>query len=169
MLSICFTSHEGYSWATLENFFDLQCVLSLRTFSHTQPLQWNPRYNTGYIRLNIITIKFSTELKPTQNSCKLQLYKNGQTQKKFDFGNLFIFLSRPRETPHLERERAHTFFFFFWGGGGVVISCFGDSYPFYSLDYIIIFSGMFSYFYYYNTNEKSFLQKLLGSLVIFFF
>ena len=69
-------------------------------------------HNTGYIRLNIITIKFSTELKPTQNSCKLQLYKNGQTQKKFDIGNLFIFLSRPRETPHLERERAHTFFFF---------------------------------------------------------
>ena len=115
--------------------------------------------------MNIITIKFSTELKPTQNSCKLQLYKNGQTQKKFDFGNLFIFLSRPRETPHLERERTHTFLFFL---GGVVISFFGYSYPFYSLDYIIIFSGMFSYFYYYNTNEKSFLQKLLGSLVIFF-
>ena len=120
VLSICFTSQEGYSWATLENFFDLQCVLSLRTFSHTQPLQWNPTYNTRYIRLNIITIKFSTELKPTQNSCKLQLYKNGQTQKKFDFGNLFIFLSRPRETPHLEREREPTLFSFFWGAGGVL-------------------------------------------------
>ena len=31
--------------------------------------------NARYIRLNKITIKFGTELKPTQNSCKSQLYK----------------------------------------------------------------------------------------------
>ena len=44
------------------------------TFSHTQPIQRNLTYNTGYIRLNRITIKFGTELKPTQISCKSQLY-----------------------------------------------------------------------------------------------
>ena len=49
-------------------------VLSLHTLSHTQPIQRKPTYNTGYIRLNRITIKFDTELKPIQNSCKSQLY-----------------------------------------------------------------------------------------------
>ena len=44
------------------------------TLSHTQPIQRNLTYNTGYIRLNRITIKFGTELKPTQISCKSQLY-----------------------------------------------------------------------------------------------
>ena len=79
----------------------------------------------------------------------------------------YLYFYQDQEKPHILREREPTLFSFFWGR--VVISCFGDSYPFYSLDYIIIFSGMFSYFYYYNTNEKSFLQKMLGSLVIFFF
>ena len=32
-----------------------------------------------------ITIKFDTKLKPTQNSCKLQLYR---TQEKFLLGRL---------------------------------------------------------------------------------
>ena len=52
------------SWATHENSFDLQFVLSLHTLSHTQPI-------------NEIShkIKFGTELKPIQNSCKSQLYK----------------------------------------------------------------------------------------------
>ena len=49
-------------------------VLSLHTLSHTQLIQKKPTYNTGYIRLNRITIKFDTELKPIQNSCKSQLY-----------------------------------------------------------------------------------------------
>ena len=44
--------------------------------SHTQPLQWNPTNNARYIRLNIITTKFGTELQPTQNSCKSQLYSH---------------------------------------------------------------------------------------------
>ena len=74
MLSTRFTSWEGFSRATHENFFDLQFALSLRTLSHTQPLQWNPTWNIGYKRLNKITIKFGTKLKPTQNSCKSQLY-----------------------------------------------------------------------------------------------
>ena len=75
VLSTCFTSREGYSRATHKNFFGLQFALSLHTLSHIQPLQRNLINNTGYIRLNIITIKFGTELKPTQNSCKSQLYK----------------------------------------------------------------------------------------------
>ena len=74
VLSTCFTSREGYSRVIRENSFDLQFVLSLHTLSLTQPLQWNPTNNTGYIRLNIIAIKFGIELKPTQNSYKSQLY-----------------------------------------------------------------------------------------------
>ena len=39
------------------------CLESSHTLSlsHTQPLQINPTWNTGYIRLNIITIKFGME------------------------------------------------------------------------------------------------------------
>ena len=70
VLSTCFTSREVFLRATRENSFDLRWVLNL----HTQPIQRNLTYNTGYIRLNRITIKFGTELKPTQISCKSQLY-----------------------------------------------------------------------------------------------
>ena len=41
------------------------CLESSHSLSHTQPLQINPTWNTRYIRLNKITIKFGTELKPT--------------------------------------------------------------------------------------------------------
>ena len=74
VLGTCFTSREGFSQATCENFFALHFALRLHTLSHTQPLQWNPTWNTRYTRLNINTIKFGTKLKPTQNSCKSQLY-----------------------------------------------------------------------------------------------
>ena len=37
------------------------------SLSITQPLQSNPTINTGYKRLNKITIKFGTELKPTKH------------------------------------------------------------------------------------------------------
>ena len=74
MLNTCYTSRESFSWATCKNFFALHYALSLHTLFHTQPLQRNPTKNTGYIRLNKITIKFGMELKPTQNSCKSQLY-----------------------------------------------------------------------------------------------
>ena len=37
------------------------------SLSITQPLQLNPTINTGYKRLNKITIKFGTELKPTKH------------------------------------------------------------------------------------------------------
>ena len=36
------------------------------SLSHTQPLQLNPTINTWYKRLNKITIKFITEIKPTK-------------------------------------------------------------------------------------------------------
>ena len=42
VLGTCFTSREGFARATRENIFDLQWVLSLHTFFHIQPLQWNP-------------------------------------------------------------------------------------------------------------------------------
>ena len=46
--------------------------LSLHTLylshTHTQPLQLNPTINTWYKRLNKITIKFGTELKPTKHT-----------------------------------------------------------------------------------------------------
>ena len=37
------------------------------TLSHTQSLQINLTWNTGYKRLNIITIKFGTEVKPIKH------------------------------------------------------------------------------------------------------
>ena len=44
------------------------CLESAHThsLSLTQPLQINPTWNTRYIRLNKITIKFGTEWKPTK-------------------------------------------------------------------------------------------------------
>ena len=47
--------------------FSLQLLESSRSLSITQPLQSNPRINTGYKRLNRITIKFGTKLKPTKH------------------------------------------------------------------------------------------------------
>ena len=41
--------------------------LSLHSFSLSQPLQLNPTINTGQKRLNQITVKFGTELKPTKH------------------------------------------------------------------------------------------------------
>ena len=58
----CITLRDAYSWATRENT-SIFNALSLHThsLSHIQPLQINPTWNTGYKRLNIITIKFGTE------------------------------------------------------------------------------------------------------------
>ena len=44
-----------------------KCLSLHTTFSITQPLQSNPIINTRYKRLNRITIKFGTELKPTKH------------------------------------------------------------------------------------------------------
>ena len=66
----CITSWDVYSWATHENTSVFN-ALSLHThtlsLTHTQPLQINPTWNTGYKRLNRITIKFDMELKPTKH------------------------------------------------------------------------------------------------------
>ena len=50
----------------LRKLFSLQLLESSHSFSITQPLQSNPTINSGYKRLNRITIKFGTELKPTK-------------------------------------------------------------------------------------------------------
>ena len=47
--------------------FCLQLLESSHTLSITQPLQLNPRINTGYKQLNKITIKFGMELKLTKH------------------------------------------------------------------------------------------------------
>ena len=47
--------------------FSLQLLKSSHPLSITQPLQSNPTINTGYKRLNRITIKFGTKLKPTKH------------------------------------------------------------------------------------------------------
>ena len=64
----CITSQDAYSRATHENT-SIFNALSLHTLSlsHTQPLQINLTWNTGYKRLNKVTIKFGTELKPTKH------------------------------------------------------------------------------------------------------
>ena len=46
--------------------FSIAWVFTL-SLSITQPLQLNPTINTGYKRLNKITIKFGMELKPTKH------------------------------------------------------------------------------------------------------
>ena len=51
----------------LQKLFSLQLLESSHSLSITQPLQSNPTINTGYKRLNRITIKFGTGLKPTKH------------------------------------------------------------------------------------------------------
>ena len=43
------------------------CLESSNYLSYTQPLQLNPTLNTGYKRLNRITIKFGIKLKPIKH------------------------------------------------------------------------------------------------------
>ena len=64
----CITSQDAYSRATCDNIsvFNLPWVFK-HTLSHRQPLQIKPTWNTGYKRLNIITIKFGTEFKANKN------------------------------------------------------------------------------------------------------
>ena len=53
----------------LQKLFCLQSLESSlsHSLSLSQPLQLNPTTNTGYKKLNKITIKFNTELKPTKH------------------------------------------------------------------------------------------------------
>ena len=116
-------------------------------------------YEHGYSLIYFSSISFA------QNQIWFWKWSDPKKKKKRFWKQInYLYFYQDQVKPHIlrERESQHFSFSFF----GVVISCFGDSYPFYSQDYIIIFSGLFSYFYYYNTNEKSFLEKLLGSLVI---
>ena len=53
------------SIASVFNCFSLHT--HTHSLSHTQPLQLNPIINTRYNKLNKITIKFGTELKPTKH------------------------------------------------------------------------------------------------------
>ena len=73
------SSHVLYTWLfrelasrKLQMFFILS--LSLHTLSHSSLTIKNP-HKYKEIWLNKITIKFGMELKPTQNSCKSQLYR----------------------------------------------------------------------------------------------
>ena len=50
-----------------QKLFWLQLLESSHSFSITQPLQLNPTINTGYKRLNKITIKFGMKLKLTKH------------------------------------------------------------------------------------------------------
>ena len=50
----------------LRKLFILQLLESSHSLSITQPLQSNATINTRYKRLNKITIKFGTKLKPTK-------------------------------------------------------------------------------------------------------
>ena len=50
-----------FSFQLLESSYSL-------SLSNTQPLQWIPTINTGYKRLDNITIKFGTEYKPTKHN-----------------------------------------------------------------------------------------------------
>ena len=54
------TLQDAQSRDTRKNSSFFNC-LSLHTLSITQPLQSNPTINTGYKRLNEITIKFGTK------------------------------------------------------------------------------------------------------------
>ena len=64
--STCIISRDAQSRATYENSSVFNLLESSLSLSHTQLLQLNPTINTGYKRLNKITIKFGTELKPTK-------------------------------------------------------------------------------------------------------
>ena len=50
-----------------QKLFNLQLLESAHSFSITQPIQLNLTINTGYKRLNRITIKFGMELNPKKH------------------------------------------------------------------------------------------------------
>ena len=72
----------SFSRDTCENHLFILWSLSLNTLSHSSLIIRNPHtYREKWLKK--FTIKFGTELKPTQNSCKLQLYN-------FSFTNLIF-------------------------------------------------------------------------------
>ena len=73
------SSHVLYTWllrrlASREIHMYFVLSLSLHTFSYSTLTIKNPPHKYRAKWLNKITIKFGTELKLTQNSCKSQLY-----------------------------------------------------------------------------------------------
>ena len=66
--------------------FSLQLLESSHTlsFSLTQPLQLNPTINTRYNKLNKITTKFGTELKPTKHRVVNYNFTNHSKQIVWD-------------------------------------------------------------------------------------
>ena len=73
-----------------QKLFSLQLLESSHTLylslflSHTQSLQLNPTINTGYNKLNKITIKFGTELKPTKHIVANYNFTNHSKQIVWD-------------------------------------------------------------------------------------
>ena len=78
MQGTCITSRDAYSRATHEktSVFNLPWVFT-HTLSLSQLLQINPTWNTGYIVLNIITIKFGTESKLTKHIVVITTLQKG--------------------------------------------------------------------------------------------
>ena len=70
------TLPDSFPRASREIHLFLTLSLSLHTLSHTTLIIKKTSHKYREKWLNKITIKFGMELKPTQNSCKLQLYKN---------------------------------------------------------------------------------------------
>ena len=69
-------SRISFSRDTREIHQFILLSLSLCTLSHSSLTIKNPHTCREYM-IEEITIKFGTKLKPTQNSCKLQLYSKG--------------------------------------------------------------------------------------------
>ena len=76
------TSRVSFSQASREIHLFFILSLGLHTLSHSSLItNKNPhKYREKW--LNKITIKFSMKLKPTQNNCKSQLYKNNELKCK---------------------------------------------------------------------------------------
>ena len=83
-------SRVGFLRDTRKIHLFILLSLSLHTLSHSS-LTIKPTYIQGKI-IEEITIKFGTELKLTQNSYKLQFYRNKQSIiKKIDDRRLFAY------------------------------------------------------------------------------
>ena len=64
----CIILQDAQSRATHKNSSIFNCLsLHTHSLSLSQPLQLNPTINIRYNRLNKITIKFGTEVKPTKH------------------------------------------------------------------------------------------------------
>ena len=77
-------SRVSFSQDTHENHLFILWSLSFHTLLHSSLTIWNPHtYREKWLKK--FTIKFGMELKLTQNSCKLQLYKREERYYMFVF------------------------------------------------------------------------------------